>query len=90
VANRTRTHAHVASELAGAVRTGKDVRLRRGRRAVAPGTGTVADPSPGNARAIAARKGRPPRRVCVALPAADRHTFISSPGDLPALCLLDR
>jgi hypothetical protein len=32
----------------------------RATRAVSPGTGTVAVPSPGNARAIAARKGRPP------------------------------
>jgi hypothetical protein len=45
--NRTSTHAHVASAV-------------RATRAVSPGTGTVAVPSPGNARAIAARKGRSP------------------------------
>jgi hypothetical protein len=69
--------------------TGEDVRLRRGRRAVAPEPVLLPTHRPAtHAPSRHAKAG--PRRVCGALPAGDRHTFISSPGDLPALCLLDR
>jgi hypothetical protein len=53
-------HVKDPSRIIGQVRT-RMWRARYGRREPSPpGTGTVAVPSPGNARAIAARKGRSP------------------------------
>ena len=93
---RTRTHRHVPREVCMRVArlgTGEDERTAAPAAeglarclSISPGTATVADPSPGSARAIAAHAKalRPP--PCLRAAAGRHHHLFPLPGDLLA-CL---